>query len=150
MNYKSNILLRLRLDYPLLNLSLLRLSEPSLYIINALIECPRLELLLWQVVYLPPLVLEHFLGKFMHFSGLLRALTRSELFQVEVNGDLLIVEHEMQHKQVVYRHERYRVDEAASVEETLEVVVGLILLDVLFKLVHVEVSLCVPQFVLVV
>ena len=50
----------------------------------------------------------------------------------------------MHKEEVVDGHERDGVDEAAGVEEGLELIVSLVLLDVLLQFVHVEVSLSVP------
>ena len=84
----------------------------------------------------------------LHLCGLLGAVAGQKFVQVIVYRDLLVVEHEVQQEQVVHCHEGDRVDKAAGVQERLEVVVLLVLLDVIFKLVDVEVALCVPHFVL--
>lgn len=53
----------------------------------------------------------------------------------------------MQQEQVVHSHEGDRVDETLGIKEALEVVVLVVALDVLFKLVYVEVSLCMPPLI---
>lgn len=83
-------------------------------------------------------------GELLHLGRLLESLARDELLQVEVNGDLLLVEDEVHKEEVVDGHERDGVDEAAGVEEGLELIVSLVLLDVLLQFVHVEVSFSVP------
>lgn len=67
---------------------------------------------------------------------------------MEVDGDLLLVEHVVKQEEIVHGHERYGVDEAASVQERFEVVVLLVLLYVVFKFVDVKVALSMPVLVL--
>ena len=93
-------------------------------------------------------MLEYLRSKFLHLCGLGQALVWYELLQVEVDGDLLLGEHVMQQEQVILGDERDRVHEALGVEETLEVVVFAVPLNVLFKFVHIKVPLGMPLLVL--
>ena len=83
----------------------------------------------------------------MHLGGLVQALSWNEFLQVEIYCDLLVGEGEVQQEKVVHSHERDRVDEAFGIKETLEVVVLVVALDVLFKLVYVEISLSMPLLI---
>jgi len=67
---------------------------------------------------------------------------------VEIYCDLLLGEGVVQQEQVVYSHEGDGVDEALGIQETLEVVVLVVALDVLFKFKYVEVSLSMPLLIL--
>lgn len=83
----------------------------------------------------------------MHLGGLVQALSWHEFLQVEIYCDFLLGEGEVQQEQVVHSHERDRVDEAFGIKETLEVVVLVVALDVLFKFMYVEISLSMPLFI---
>jgi hypothetical protein len=67
---------------------------------------------------------------------------------VEIYCDLLLGEGVVQQEQVIHSHERDRIDEALGIQETLEVVVLVVALDVLFKFKYVEVSLSMPLLIL--
>jgi hypothetical protein len=63
---------------------------------------------------------------------------------VVVYRDLLFIEHVVQEEEVMLSHKGYRVDEAATVQEGLKVVVLFVLLNLFFKLVDIEVALSMP------
>ena len=54
----------------------------------------------------------------------------------------------MQKEQVIYRQEGDWVHETLGIQETLEIVVFFVLLNVFFKFVDIEVPLSMPLFVL--
>ena len=93
-------------------------------------------------------MLEDLACELLHLSWLVQALSRHKLLKVEIYCDLLLGEGEVQEEQIVHSHERDWVDEALRIKVTLKVVVFVVALDVLFKFVHVEVSLGKPLLIL--
>ncbi len=138
----------LGLDDTLLNLSFLGLLQPPSHVLDPLVVCPIIELLLGKVQDLPSLVFEYLVRQLLHFCGSVGTLSGSILLEVEVDGDLLFIENEVQEEQIVLGHKRDWIDEAAAVQESLEIVVLLVLLDLFFKLVDIEVALGMPELLL--
>lgn len=91
----SNVLSGLSLHDTFLNLSLLGFLQPSLNVLDSLVVSPIFELLLGKIQDLPAFILEHLGAQFLHLGGFIGTFTRCELFQVEVYGNLLIIEHEV-------------------------------------------------------
>lgn len=108
---------------------------------------PVSEFPLAEVQDLPSLVFEYFLRQPQHFRRLL-VLLRDELVQVVVYGDLEVVEHIVQGKQIVLSHEGDGVEVAAVVEEALEFEVLSVGVVVVLELDGVEVLLRVPELML--
>ena len=93
---QSNVLFGLGLDDTLLNLSFLGLLQPSSHVLDPLIVCPIFELFFGEVQDLPALVLEYLVRQLLHFCGAVGAFSGSILLEVEVYGDLLFIENEVQ------------------------------------------------------
>jgi hypothetical protein len=145
---RSHILLGLSLDNPLFDLSLLCLLKPPGDVLESLFVCPAVELFLSKIEHLPTLVLEHLGRELLHFSRFVQTLPRGELFQMVVDGNLLVLEDEMHQEKIVNGQERHRVYKASRVQEPFELVVSLVALDILLQLVYIEVAFRMPQFVL--
>ena len=64
-----------------------------------------------------------------------------------VYSDFQLIEDKMIYEQVMYCDEGNRIYETAGIQESFEVVVLLVFLDVLFKFVYIEISLSMPMLI---
>ena len=84
----------------------------------------------------------------MHLTGLL-AEWQAPVFNVVIDGYLLVVENIVHVYQVLKRHENGGIDQTLLVKEALHLVVLVVGVGVIVQLGLVEVLFCVPEFVYV-
>lgn len=96
---------------------------------NALIVGPLAELLFREFVDLPAFVLQELGRQLLHLAGLV-VERPCVLVEMEVNGNLIVLEHKVQLHKAVVADKLRREDQAVTVHEYLKVHVFPVLLVV--------------------
>lgn len=121
-------------------------SEPVPNIVNAFLEIPGLEFFLGEVPDLPAFQFQNLLREFLHLRWQ-SVLSLGHFLSMEIDGDFKLMENVVQDKEIMVCGECSGVDETLSLQESLEVHIFRVMLEVIFVLDDIEVLLCMVEFV---